>query len=107
MAEAVGKNAISGVHDAEGSGPLGCVHLAMLSVMGDRFLGETDECPQVERVRFMREEAVGCPDLGWEIWLLHRKSSLEEGTYLLQCPPVVSMPRRGAYPGQPWCYPSA
>ena len=32
MAEAVGKNAISSVHDAEGSGPLGCVHLAMLSV---------------------------------------------------------------------------
>ena len=81
MAEAVGRNAVSCVHNAEGSGPLGCVHLAMLSVLGDRFLGETDECPQVGRVRFVREEAVGCPDLGWEIWLLRRKSSLEEGIY--------------------------
>ena len=54
MAEAVGKNAVSGVHDAEGSGPLGCVHLAMLTVMGGRFLWETDEYPQVERMWFMR-----------------------------------------------------
>ena len=54
VTEAVGKNAVSGVHDAEGSGPLGCVHLAMLTVMGGRFLWETDGYPQVERVWFMR-----------------------------------------------------
>ena len=54
MAEAVGKNAISSVHNAEGSGPLGCVHIAMLTVMVDRLLRETDVYPQIDRVWFMR-----------------------------------------------------